>query len=118
MFGCLYLQLFVSCLIYVTGICGCFCILVFNTYCVVSLFWFSLSCVSYVSSFSGLSIIDLPLRCSLMCISSCVSYVTSFSGLSIIDLPLRCSLMCISSCVSYVTSFSGLSILDCSFGVL
>ena len=36
MFGCLYLQLFVSCLIYVTGICVCFWIVVFNTYCVMS----------------------------------------------------------------------------------
>jgi len=41
-------------------ICVCLHILVSNTHCVVFLFCFSSSCVSYVASFSGLSIFDLP----------------------------------------------------------
>ena len=55
----------------------------------------------------------LPLRYSLtfICPVSCVPYVASFSGLSIV-LPLRYSLtfICPVSCVPYVASFSGLSL--------
>ena len=61
----LYLQLFVgvACLIYV--IYDCLRKLVSNTYCVVFLLCFSLSCVPYVASFSGLSVVFLlPLRYS------------------------------------------------------
>ena len=47
-----------SCLIYI--ICVCLCIVVSNTYHVVLLVCFSLSCVPYVASFSGLSICDCP----------------------------------------------------------
>jgi len=47
-----------SCLIYV--ICVCLGIVASNTYCVVFLFCFSSSFVHYVSSFSGVSIIDCP----------------------------------------------------------
>ena len=109
-----------------------------NTYCVVFLFCFSSSCVSYVASFSGLSMFDCPFVLCILCCqflwivhvwlplrlvypmlpvsldcpcliapSSCVSYVASFSGLSMFDCP--------SSCVSYVASFSGLSMFDCPF---
>jgi len=46
------------CLIYV--ICVCWRMVVSNTYCVVFLFCFSSSCVPYVASFSGLSIVDYP----------------------------------------------------------
>ena len=80
-----------------------------------------MSCCNFlrcVAGFSRRSIIDLPLQCSLMCISSCVPYVSGFSGLSVIDLPLQFSLMCISSCVPYVAVFSGLSVIDCPFSVL
>ena len=38
--------------------CGCLCIVVFNTYCVVYVFFLSSSCVQYVPSCSGLSIFD------------------------------------------------------------
>ncbi len=47
-----------SCLIYV--ICTCLRIVVSKTYCVVFLFCLSSSCVSYVASFSGLSIVIAP----------------------------------------------------------
>ena len=47
-----------ACLIYI--ICVCLCIVVSNTYHVVLLVCFSLSCVPYVASFSGLSICDCP----------------------------------------------------------
>jgi hypothetical protein len=64
----------------------------------------------------------LPLRYSLtfICPVSCVSYVASFSGLSIFDCPLRYSLtfICPVSCVPSVASFSGLSIFYCTFGIL
>ena len=46
------------CLIYV--ICICLHIVVSNTYCVVILFCFSLSCVPYFAGFSGLSILISP----------------------------------------------------------
>jgi hypothetical protein len=42
------------------------------------------SCVSKVTSFSGLSILDCHLH-----LVSCVTKVTSFSGLSILDCHLR-----------------------------
>ena len=44
------------------GICVCVCLVVSNTSCVVSLFWFSLSCVPYIASFSGWSIFNWPFR--------------------------------------------------------
>ena len=47
-----------SCLLYV--ICVCLRIVVSNTYCVVFLFWLSLSCVPCVANFSGLFIFDCP----------------------------------------------------------
>ena len=47
-----------SCPIY--AMCVCLCIVVSNTYCVVFLFCFSSSCISYATSFSGLSIFDCP----------------------------------------------------------
>ena len=47
-----------SYLVYV--ICVYLCIVVSNTYCAVFLFCLSLSCVHYVASFSGLSILDCP----------------------------------------------------------
>jgi len=47
-----------SCLIYV--ICFCLRIVMSNAYFVVFLFCFSSCCVSYVTSFSGLSIFDCP----------------------------------------------------------
>jgi hypothetical protein len=53
-------------------------ILVSYTYCVLFLFGFSLSCVPYVASFSGLFLFLLPLRYSLTFIKlveSCI-YVT------------------------------------------
>ena len=76
-------------------------LVVFNTYCVESLFCFASSCVPFVASFSGLF---------LFCFSSsCVPYVASFSGLF---------LFCFSSsCVPYVASFSGLSFFGCPFGI-
>jgi uncharacterized membrane protein len=139
----------------------------------------SLSCVPYITSFSGLSIVLLvfvlctlcyqflwivhcfachrlvypmlpvSLDCPLFCLSSsCVPYVTSFSGLSIIFLvfalctlcyqflwivhcfsclflvypmlpvSLDCPLFCFSlSCVPYVTSFYGLSIVFLVFAL-
>ena len=40
--------------------CVCLCIVVSNTYCVAFLFWFSLFCVTFAASFSGLSIFDCP----------------------------------------------------------
>jgi hypothetical protein len=46
------------CLIYV--ICVSLRIVVSNTYCAVLLFCFSSSCVPYVASFSGFSIVDYP----------------------------------------------------------
>jgi hypothetical protein len=48
-----------SCLTYV--ICAWLRIVVSNTYCVVFLICFSSYCVSYVASFSGLSIFNCPL---------------------------------------------------------
>ena len=77
----------------------------------VSLNWLFLitpsSCVSYVASFSGLSVLILPLRLvypilpvSLDCPflitpSSCVPYVASFSGLFVFDYPfVLCTLCC------------------------
>jgi len=50
----------VSCFIYV--ICVCLRIVMSNTYCVMFLFCVSLSCVPYVASFSGFSIVDCPIR--------------------------------------------------------
>ena len=47
-----------SCFMYV--ICVCLHIVVSNTYLVVLLFCISSSCVSYVASFSGLSMFDCP----------------------------------------------------------
>jgi uncharacterized membrane protein len=47
-----------SCLVYV--VCVYLYIVVSNTYCVVICFPFSSSCVPYVASFSGLSILDCP----------------------------------------------------------
>ena len=76
-----------------------------------------LTCVPYVASFSGLSILLLPLRYSLtfICPVSCVPYVASFSGLSIFFIApsvfSNVSLFCVLTCVPYVASFSGLSIL-------
>jgi hypothetical protein len=52
----LYPQLFVV----IDVICVCLHIVVSDTYCVVFLFYRSLSCVSNVTSFSGLSIFDCP----------------------------------------------------------
>jgi hypothetical protein len=73
------------------------------------------SCVPYVASFSGLSILFIDFRYSLtfICPVSCVPYVSSFSGLSILFIDFRYSLtfICPVSCVPYVASFSGLSIL-------
>ena len=46
------------CLNYV--ICVCLRIVLSNTCCVVFLICFSSSCISYVASFSGLSIFDCP----------------------------------------------------------
>ena len=92
------------------------------------------SCVPYVASFSGLSVLIthssccqflwivcfwLPLRlvypmlpvsldCQFLITPSfCVPYVASFSGLSFLITP--------SSCVTYATSFSGLSVSDYHF---
>jgi len=45
-------------------------IVVFNTYCVVFLFCFSLSSVPYVASFSGLSIFDCPFGITVLCLVS------------------------------------------------
>jgi hypothetical protein len=53
--GCLQVG---SCLIYI--ICFCFRIVASNTYCVVFFVCFSSSCVPYVASFSGLSILIAP----------------------------------------------------------
>ena len=106
------------------------------------------SCVTYVASFSGLSI-PLLFRYSLtfICPVSCVPYVASFSRLFffvapslfsniyfscfsctlcyqflwiVLFLPLRYSLtfICPVSCVPYVASFSGLSIFVLPFGIL
>ena len=52
-----------SCLIYV--ICVCLCIVVSNTYCVVFLLCFSLSCVPYLASFFAWSIFSSP--CQRQC---------------------------------------------------
>ena len=55
---CMYSNRSESFLIYL--ICVYLRIVVFNTYCVVFLFWLPLSCVPYFASFSGLSIFDCP----------------------------------------------------------
>jgi hypothetical protein len=47
-----------SCLIYVISVC--LLTAVSNAYCVVFMFWFSLSCLPYVDIFTGLSILDWP----------------------------------------------------------
>ena len=61
-------------------ICVCLCIVMSSTYCVVFLFSFSLSCVPYIASFSG-----LPLRYSLTFIYNNIS---SKFYLGIIEDPL------------------------------
>ena len=53
-------------LIYV--ICVCLRIVASNTYCVVILLCLSSSCVSYIASFFGLSIIDCPFDVLKTCI--------------------------------------------------
>ena len=71
-----------SFLIYV--ICVCLLMMVSNIYCVVFLFSFSSSCVNYVASFSGLSILLLPLRYSLTLIIYFITRSLKYAGLSVI----------------------------------
>ena len=56
----LYLELFVGMFMLSYVICVCLRVVVPYTYCVLFLHCFSLSCVPYVASFSGLSIFDCP----------------------------------------------------------
>jgi hypothetical protein len=53
--GCLY-----ECACLICVVCVCWRMMVSVTYCAVFLFYFSSSCVPYVTSFSGLSIVDCP----------------------------------------------------------
>ena len=85
-------------------------------------------CVSYVASFSGLSIFDCPsvfsnvyLPVSLDCPFLIASSVFSNVYLPVsLDCPFLIAPSVFSNvyCVPYVTSFSGLSIFDCPFGIL
>jgi hypothetical protein len=103
--------------------------------------WIVHSCVPYIASLSGLSILvcpilpvslDCPFLCALYCqslwiVHSCVPYIASLSGLSTLvcpilpvslDCPFLCALYCqslwiVHSCVPYIASLSGLSILVC-----
>ena len=60
-----------SCLIYV--ICVCLCIVVFNTYYIVSLPYLSSSCMTCVASFSGLSIFDYSIFSNVYLINYIIS---------------------------------------------
>ena len=85
---------------FINVICVCLLKVVSNTYCVVFLLGFSLSCVPYVASFSGLSILLAPSYCQFLWI---VHFVCPFVLPVSLDCPFCLPLR--------VTSFSGLSIL-------
>ena len=77
------------------------------------------SCVSYVASFSGLSMFDCPfVLCILCCQFLWIVHVWLPLRLVYPMLPVSLDCPCLiapSSCVPYVASFSGLSIFDCPF---
>jgi hypothetical protein len=81
----------------------------------------SVSCVSYVASFSGLHMLIAPLVFSDVFLS-CVlcTLCCQFLWIVYLWLPLWYSLTFIRpvSCVPYVASFSGLYNCDCPFGIL
>ena len=84
----LYLQLFVGGFMSLYVMCVCLRIVVANTYCLLFLFWLFSSCVPYVASFSGLSILLAPLVFSNIYFQALLCYL-SFQSF---DLSASCAL--------------------------